>query len=122
MAAKLWGWGNNNNGQLALNNGSMKISQPMEIPLPPFKGDIEIIDVICGMNQTILATKDELWMSEPFTKNPKKEEEPQPQTQPHKKKGKKDKGEKSEKESEDHEKNQQGHSWFNITPFVKNAE
>jgi Regulator of chromosome condensation (RCC1) repeat len=118
-AARLWAWGNNNNGQLAINKSHTTVSQPLEIALPNFKGDFEILDIACGMKQTVLVTKDELWMTNPVSKNPKKEEDEQP-APAQKKKSKKEK--EKEKESEDFSKLGESQYWVNITKLVKNVE
>ena len=54
---KLWGWGNNKNGQLGLINYQNFVKVPTQINLPNMMPDDTIEKIFCGKTYTVLLTK-----------------------------------------------------------------
>ena len=54
---KLWGWGNNKNGQLGLTNNQTFIKLPTQVDLPNMMPDDTIEKIFCYNEYTILLTK-----------------------------------------------------------------
>ena len=54
---KLWGWGNNKNGQLGLINYQNFIKVPTQINLPNMMPDDTIEKIFCGKSYSVLLTK-----------------------------------------------------------------
>lgn len=54
---KLWGWGNNKNGQLGLMNNQTFVKTPTQINLPNLMPDDTIEKIYCDRTYSILLTK-----------------------------------------------------------------
>ena len=54
---KLWGWGNNKNGQLGLLNNQTFVKLPIQINLPNLMPDDSIEKIFCYKTYSILLTK-----------------------------------------------------------------
>jgi len=66
----LYGWGNNNWGQLGIYTGVANVNHPMKISLPDLEqDDDEILKIECGFKQSaILTKKKNLWITDPHVK------------------------------------------------------
>jgi len=73
---KLYGWGANSFGQLAVNTGNAVVGNPSEVLLPELAKDDTIKEIECGSKASILLTlQGNVWISEPIEKKVIKEEE-----------------------------------------------
>ena len=85
----LYGWGNNNSGQLGLSACNI-VGNPTKIPLPVFGLDDEIEKVECGWKMSCLLTrKHKLYISETSEKKQQNDFKPE-EEKSHSKKAKKE--------------------------------
>lgn len=102
-AQKLYGWGNNNAGQLAANTGTLAIKTPQNISLPQLGEDEEIEKMECGYKSSaILTNHGRLFISDPFEKKAISKEEPVKEESKRKNSYKEERSNKKDKN--DHEK------------------
>ena len=65
----LWGWGNNNAGQLGLPGSALSVKHPLSVPLPDLLEDEEIEKIECSFRSSaILTTNNRVFLSEPAGK------------------------------------------------------
>ena len=134
---KLWGWGNNKNGQLGLINGQNFIKTPTQINMPNMLPDDSIEKIYCGKTYSVLLTKfGNIFVTGNYSSKDNKEKE-KPNNQEKKNKGKnkqnkdghKEKGKKGEKNKEkDKNKNKDNENntnnnlaenkWLNISQNI----
>lgn len=73
---RLYGWGSNNFGQLGVNTGNLTINTPVDISLPVFDKDDQIVHLECGWKASAFITmKGNVWLTEPIQKKIAAEEE-----------------------------------------------
>ena len=87
---KLYAWGNNSYGQLALNTGNIVVHTPTEVLIPEIDQDDQLFHIECGWKSSaILTKKGNVWITEVPTKKVAKEDEESIKSN-HSKKKKKD--------------------------------
>lgn len=115
---KLYGWGNNNAGQLALPGGAMTVKIPQQIPLPEFYEKEEILKIECGFKCSALLTNlGRVFISEPEESKGGKPKAEKSDVKEEKGKEKKSKGDKQPKEEDEalSKKKPKTHRWDDMT-------